>query len=155
MAHTLGAACRIDGSACSSVPGGRRITGLKLFGITFSADSAFTAAITASSPALDTLAVTGSALIVTRLPPAPAAEILLNTDRSRVFSPAFPFLSFIIIYRYLFTVPSERARFFRQDMAASSGAIIASTRIAAITQAAILFALLFLKFIIPSRFLLS
>jgi hypothetical protein len=45
----------------------------------------------------------------------------------------------------LFTVPPESA--LRQDSAASSGAIIANTRIPAITHAAILFALLLLKFI--------
>ena len=37
---------------------------------------------------------------------------------------------------------------FRQDIAASSGAIIANTRIAAIIHAAILLALVFLKFIL-------
>ena len=40
---------------------------------------------------------------------------------------------------------------FRQDIAASSGAIIANTRMPAITHAAILLALVFLKFILNLR----
>ena len=40
---------------------------------------------------------------------------------------------------------------FRQDIAASSGAIIANTRMAAIMQAAILLALVLLKFILYLR----
>ena len=84
------------------------------------------------------------------LPPLhPAPDILLNTDRSSVFSPAFPSLSLIFyIYSYL---PSLRiVQVIRQDNAASSGAIIANTRIPAIMQATILLALVLLKFILTS-----
>ena len=83
---------------------------------------------------------------MTRLPLRPADLILLMTDRSNVFSPAFPILNFI--YSPLFTVPPESA--FRQDIAASSGAIMARTRMPAIMHAAILLVLLFLIFILKS-----
>lgn len=48
-----------------------------------------------------------------------------------------------------FTVPPDTL--IRQDIAASSGAIIANTRMPAITHAAILLALVFLKFILNLR----
>jgi hypothetical protein len=85
---------------------------------------------------------------VTASPLQPAADILFQTDRSSVFSPAFPVLNLIndLCQYLLFYRPS--GFLLRQDIAASSGAIIAKTRMPAIMHAAIFFVLVLLKFIL-------